>query len=245
MGRRGSGAWLDMAAEVAAECKGKSSSERQKVVDGYATARGLNPISVRRISEAYEYVIGYVDPDGVKAPVAAIEVLQRIERRNALLSANLRPRVFAGDITIRELLEQERETVRLQEIVSEHARTISLEEIFRFVSDLPEYSEQSRGLFGQPTPTAVWVGANHDDRETKAAGGVSPSWALLVSPRVAISRLLGCTFDDLIRAIVLASALYRAVFVFAASKDEKEQIVEIIRDYSDGDIQNVSVITCD
>lgn len=243
MGRRGSGAWLGLAAEVAALIEGKTGQERQRVIDRYAAEAGRNPIAVRRIVAAFDYVRLHADPAGVRAPVAAIEALQKIERLDGVRAAQLRFQVFAGVLPIRALIQEEREIVVKQADIPVAVSAMTLDDIRReFMAD-KRIDDRSRDVLSTPSDTAAWVGADADDREQSFALNTAPSWALLISPRLGISRLATCSFDGFIRAIGLASCLYDQVWVFASSKAEDEQIHEFFSTHGRDGSTPANIIT--
>lgn len=243
MGRRGSGAWLEMAAEVSALTEGKTGQDRQRVVDRYAAEAGRNPIAVRRIVAAFDYIRLHVDPAAVRAPVAAIEALRKIERLDGVRAAQLRFRVFAGELPIRALIQEEREIVVKQADIPAAVSAMTLDDIHRMFMADERVDRRSRDVLFTPSDTAAWVGADADDRETTFALDAAPSWALLISPRLGISRLAGCSFDEFIRAIGLASCLYDQVLVFVSSEAEDGQIHEFFSTHCRNGLTPINIFT--
>ena len=228
-GRKGSGAWVERAAELAARLAALSTGSRDAIKQ-VADEAGLSVVVARRYLDAYDHVRAAAGD--VTISLSAVEHLKTWAKLDPLAAAAAREDAFAGRVPLSEI-QRAITNARVRAAVPRPAgppeAVEAIVEKFAAVVDLPE-----PGLVFVPARAETWIGLSADATEMAFDDEAGTTyvwyrWALVLSPNVVGSPLSGLPFEGFLLRLAAAASIYDHVSAYCCSAFEREEVARVNR----------------
>ena len=221
--------WITVASGLARQIDASPRRERAGVIAAAAATQSHSIQTVRRMVRAFRYVLSNCKGCGltlteVGAPIAAVEVLERLERNYLGPNMVLRRAVLLGHFTFRELLDRERQAKVAHDVRDgTPSKQVGWSELSAILTEryfLGEPSSFSGGSArSELGPVAVKLRVDWEvtTKEGRAA-------ALFLSPKESLSASRGLTLMDILPSAVTATYFFDRVIYVASDEDEAETV---------------------
>ncbi len=244
MGRRGVGAWVDRAAQLAARLEASSDAQGKPSLKEVAEEAGLSIAMVRRYVDAYDHV-RMLPSDDIAISLNSFEHLKTWLRIDPLAATAAREAALAGRIPLSRIQSAIRDA-RVRASVPDRPEIQSVDVIVeRFraagVAALPE-----RELVSIPPAGEGWIGLAADATLMMATDDDVPylwyRWSLVMSPDLPGSPLAGQTFEAFLLRVAAAAAIYAHVSAVCCSEFERDEVSKAARSWWPNELGRLSIL---
>lgn len=225
MGRVAQGGWVEAAQEMDRVRTSAREAGAHDPVASVVADLGVTRQSARRLLAAYDVVSSDLGRMRVVASLGSVEAWRLLSEVDPVEAGRIREQVLTGAMPL-SAVKDVLEAARSARAVPAEVASMTMDEVVDAVRratgcDLPLHD--AKGLAEE-----IGVDLEHSLVEEDGTDGLprfEPFWALVVSPRLPLSRCHGVSQAAFRQTIMSAVSMYRIVVVACTSGEERSGLV--------------------